>query len=166
MLIPYRGKIPRIHETTVITEGTYVCGDVTIGRHASVWFGASIRGDLAPVSIGDYSNVQDCAVIHSIPGKPVTIGSHTTIGHGAIVHAAEIGNAVLIGMNATVLDGAVVRDGAVVAAGCVVTPGTVVEPNTLFAGVPGKPIKNLGEHSAAERIAHANDYAELAKDYA
>lgn len=166
MLVSYKGIKPQVSPDAIITRGAFIIGDVKIGERSSVWFGAVIRGDVDSVEIGHTTSVQDCAVIHPNKGQPVKIGNHVTIGHSAVLHGCVIEDAVLIGMNATVLDGAVIGSGSVVAAGCVVTPNTVVPPNSLVAGVPGKVIKDLGEASKAARVDHAEHYAELATAYA
>ncbi len=166
MQIEYQGKLPVVDKTAFVADGAYLVGDVRVGAHSSIWYGACLRGDVAPITIGESTSVQDCCVLHGAGGIPVRIGNHVTIGHGAVVHACEVQDGVLIGMNATVLDGAVVQEGAVVAAGCVVTPNSVVEANTLVAGVPAKVVKRLDAASASERVAHAERYAELAKSYA
>jgi len=166
VIIEYQGKRPAIDKGAIITEGTYLIGDVTLGEGTSVWFGAVLRGDFAPIRVGRFCSIQDNAVVHPVPDRPVCIGDHVTIGHGAVVHACTVEDCALIGMNATVLDGAVVGRGSIVAAGCVVTPGTVIKPWSLVAGVPGKVLKDLGEASEQERVSHARHYWELARTHA
>lgn len=133
---------PRVHETAWIAPGAFVSGDVTLEADTSVWPSASIRGDMEAIIVGEGTNVQDGAVLHTSYGFPLTIGPKVTIGHGAVVHSAtSVGEGTLIGMNATVLDGAVIGKGCLIAAGAVVTPGTKVPDASLVAGVPGKVLK-------------------------
>jgi carbonic anhydrase/acetyltransferase-like protein (isoleucine patch superfamily) len=133
---------PQVHPDAFVHPAAVVMGDVVIAEHASVWPGASLRGDLERITIGPSSNVQDNCVIHTTQGgAPTTLGSFVSLGHGAVVHSATIGDDVLIGMRATVLDDCVVGAGSLVAAGAVLSPGTVVPENSLVMGVPGKVVK-------------------------
>ena len=115
-----------------------IVGNVTLGERVSVWPGAVLRGDCAPITVGDESNIQDCVVLHVDYDAPCTIGRRVTVGHRAIVHGATVEDECLIGMGAIVLNGARVGAGSILAAGTVIAEGTVVEPNSLWAGVPGK----------------------------
>src|SRR5512142_474650 len=94
----------KIHPTVFMAETATVVGDATIGKDASVWFGAVVRADAEPIRIGEGSNVQDTAVLHVDPGFPCTIGARVTIGHGAIIHGATGEDDVLIGMGARILN--------------------------------------------------------------
>ncbi len=165
MLLSFEDNRPTVGKEVFVAENATVIGDVTLGDHASVWFGAVVRGDMAAIRIGRGSNVQDCAVIHTAKDSETVIGDEVTIGHGAIVHACTVEDRCLIGMNAVVLDGAVIGEGSIIAAGAVVTGRTVVPPRTLMAGVPAKAVKTLPEDSLALRQAHAQNYAELAAAY-
>lgn len=148
-----------------IADTATVIGDVTLGKNTSVWFSAVIRGDLAPIVIGDYSNIQDCCVIHVSPDKGVNIGDYVTIGHGAVLHSCDIGNNVLIGMNATVLHNAEISDNCIIAAGAVVTPGMKVPKNSLVMGVPAKIVRELTEEEMEAIRENAELYVRTAKLY-
>ena len=116
-IIPLRGKTPVIGNDCFIAETATIIGDVVIGDGCSVWFGAVLRGDVAPIRLGDRVNVQDNAVIHgTFERHDTVIGSDVSIGHGAIVHGAKIQDRVLVGMGAIVLDAAVVEDDTMIAA--------------------------------------------------
>jgi carbonic anhydrase/acetyltransferase-like protein (isoleucine patch superfamily) len=141
-------------------------GEVRVGALASIWFGAVIRGDAAPIHIGEGSNVQDLCCLHADPGFPCQIGQRVTIGHGAIVHGATVENDALIGIGATVLNGAIIGSGSIVGAGALVPEGKVIPPGSLAVGVPAKVIRTLTEEDR-ERIAHAaSHYIELSRRYA
>jgi len=129
---------PSIPETAWVAATAVIRGDVTLGDHVSVWFGAVIRGDEAPVSIGAESNVQDGAVLHVSAGAPCRVGRRVTIGHRAVVHGCTVADGALIGMGAIILDGAQIGHGAIVAAGAVVPPGMVVPADTVVRGVPAR----------------------------
>ena len=118
-------------------------GDVTVEPRASVWFGAVVRGDEGPIVIGEGSNVQDNAVVHSDLGAGTEIGAHVSIGHGAVVRGARIGDEVMIGMNATVMSGAVIGARSIVGAAGFVPYGAQFPPGSLILGVPGRLIRPL-----------------------
>lgn len=148
-----------------IAENATVLGDVALGKDVSVWFGAVIRADKDKIRIGDRSNVQDNAVLHTSAGYPVMVGNDVSIGHGAILHGCRIEDRVLVGMGAIVLNGAVIGSDSILGAGTVVTEGSSIPPGSVVVGVPGKPVK---ETSAAQRehiAANARNYWTLAQGY-
>jgi len=136
------GRRPQIDATAFVHETASVVGDVRLGPRASVWAGASLRGDLETIQIGEASNVQDNCVIHTTQGgRPTILGRYVSMGHGAIVHSATIEDDVLVGMRSVVLDECVVGAGSLIAAGSVLTPGTKVPPDSLVMGTPAKVVK-------------------------
>ena len=128
-------RAPYIH------PAAFVCGDVTLGARSSVWPTAVVRGDTAPIVIGDESNVQDGTVVHVDRGVPCTIGARVAIGHRAIVHGATIADDCLVGMGAILLNRVQVGSGSIVAAGAVCPEGMVIPPNSLVVGVPGRVVR-------------------------
>ena len=147
-----------------VAANAMVMGQVKLGEGVNVWYGVTIRGDDAPITLGAQTNVQDGTVIHADPDCPHHIGERVTIGHGAICHGIEIGDRALIGMGAVLLAGSRIGEGAVVAAGCVVSENLEVPPYSLAVGVPARIVKTFDE---AARRAHADemalDYVEQAK---
>ena len=142
-----------------------VTGDVIIGNHVGIWFGAVIRADKDRVIIGDRSNIQDNCVVHTSKGFPVTIGSDVSIGHGAILHGCTIDNTVLIGMGAIILNGAKIGNGSIIGAGTVVTEGKDIPPNSVVIGVPGKIVKETDPDQQQHILTNAASYVELAREY-
>ncbi len=139
------GKTPVIGENCFIAETAVIIGDVEIGDHCSIWYGAVLRGDVNFIRIGKNTNVQDNAVIHGTYMKSsTTIGNNVTVAHGAIVHGCTLHDNVMIGMNAVVLDDSVVESNSIVAAGAMVKKGTRVESGSVYAGVPAVKIKDIG----------------------
>lgn len=136
---------PVIPDSAWIAETAVVRGDVVLGEDVSIWFGAVLRGDEAPIQVGAQSNIQDGAVLHVSEGFPCIIGSRVTIGHRAIVHGCTVEDGVLIGMGAIILDGARVGAGSLVAAGAVVSPGMEIPPGMLVLGVPARVFGPLNE---------------------
>lgn len=140
-----------------IAPNAVVFGDVTLSEKASVWFGAVIRGDAAPVRVGQRSNVQDLCVLHADPGFPCTIGDDVTIGHGAIVHGATVENEVLIGIRAVVLNGARIGTGSIVGAGALVKEGQEIPPRSLVVGIPARVARSVTDEDL-ERIRHGAEH--------
>lgn len=135
-------KAPQIHASAFVHETASVVGDVHLGPRTSVWAGASLRGDLMPIVLGEASNVQDNCVVHTTQGGwPTSIGKFVSLGHGAVVHSATLEDDVLVGMRAVILDECVVGTGSLIAAGSVLAPGTQIPPNSLVMGTPGKVVK-------------------------
>ena len=155
---------PVIDETVALGEkafvapGASVVGDVELGRFASVWYGAVIRGDEGHIRVGACSNVQDNCVLH---GK-VGIGEGATIGHGAIVHGCEIGDNSLVGMGAIVLDGARIGKDCIIGAGALVTQGKEIPDGMLAFGSPAKVIRALTPDEIEANRQNARHYVELA----
>ena len=164
-LIGYKDKYPRQHPDAMILEGAWVIGEVTLGAWASVWFGAVLRADIAPISIGAESNIQDNAVIHVDFDTPTLVGSRVTVGHGAILHGCIIEDECLIGMGATILNGAKVGRGSMVGANALVPPGMEIPPGSLVVGLPAKVIRPLKPEELAGIVESAKHYVEFAREY-
>ena len=143
-----------------------VVGDVTIAADSSFWFGAVVRGDVAPVTIGRRVNVQDVAVIHCDSGVANVIEDDVSIGHGAIVHGMRVGSGSLIGMGAKVLGRTIIGRECLIAAGAVVPPGLEVPDGMVVMGVPGKIVRPVREEELKYMRWLSRHYAELAARYA
>ena len=155
----------RIDPSAFIAPNASLLGQVTMGPEASVWFGVVIRADLAPITIGRATNIQDNSVLHVDAGKPVVLGDHVTVGHRAIVHGATVEPRTLIGMGSIILNGAVIGAESVIGAGALVTERAVIPPRSLVLGVPGKVVRSVTEKELAY-ITHAwSAYVEYAKRY-
>ena len=152
---------PQVDDSAWIAPNATLIGDVHLSAHASVWYGAVLRGDGDTIRIGEATNIQDNCVVHVDPGFPVTVGAGVSVGHGAVLHGCTVGDDVLIGMHATVLNGARIGAGSLVAAGALVTEGVDVPPGSLVAGVPGK-VRRVLTASELERVrANATEYTRL-----
>jgi carbonic anhydrase/acetyltransferase-like protein (isoleucine patch superfamily) len=150
---------PRIHHTAVIM------GAVDLADGVSVWPNAVIRADIAPVIIGENSNVQDGVIIHVNYNLPTLIGKGVTIGHNATVHGCTVEDNVLIGMGAVILDGAVIGENSIIGAGAVVSPGTQVPPGSLVLGVPGKVVRPVRPEEIEATKRNAQEYLKLAEQW-
>ncbi|MFN6090498.1 MAG: gamma carbonic anhydrase family protein [Cyclobacteriaceae bacterium] len=163
-----RGFTPQFGANCFLADNAVVVGEVVMGDECTVWFNAVVRGDVHSITIGNRSNIQDGAVIHCTYQKAKTIiGNNVSIAHNAVVHGCTIEDNVLVGMGAIVMDDAIIGSGSVIAAGAIVLPGTRVEPGSVFAGIPAKRIKEVGEEMkmVIERTAKNYPmYAEWYKD--
>jgi carbonic anhydrase/acetyltransferase-like protein (isoleucine patch superfamily) len=143
---------PRIHPTAWVADSASVIGRVALGEHASVWYGAVLRGDNEWITIGAGSNVQDGSVMHTDIGKPLTLGVNVTVGHQVMLHGCTIGDGCLIGIQAVVLNDAKIGNNCVVGAGSLVTEGREFPDNSLIVGSPAKVVRTL----TAEQIMQFN----------
>jgi carbonic anhydrase/acetyltransferase-like protein (isoleucine patch superfamily) len=142
----------RIHPSAFIAPGAAVMGDVTVGEDASVWYGAVLRGDMAPIVIGPETNLQDGTIVHVDEGEPCTIGRRVGVGHRVILHGCTVEDECLIGMGSILLNGVRIGTGSVVAAGAVIPEGMQVPARSLVMGVPGRIVRQV-DAALAERIA-------------
>lgn len=165
LVLPFGDIWPRIAEDAYLAPGAVIVGDVELGPGTSVWFNATIRGDVAPIRIGRGSNVQDNAVLHVDAGQPCRIGDDVTIGHGAIVHGCTVGNGVTIGMGAILLSRATVGVGAIIAAGALVTEDQIIEPGVLAMGIPARAKRALSEDEQEGSRDNARRYVRNAARY-
>ena len=153
-----------IDEDVYVAPGARIMGDVTIGAGSSVWPCAVIRGDVAPITIGARTNIQDGAILHGATGVAVTIGDGVTVGHGAIVHGCTVGDGALVGMGSIILNGAVIGEHALIGAGSLVTENLEVKPRTLAFGSPAREIRALTDEEVASLDDSARLYVRLASD--
>ena len=145
MLIEIDGKTPQVDDEAWIAPTATIVGSVTVEAGASIWYGAVLRADNEPITIGARSNVQDNCAFHVDVDRPVSLGEGVSVGHNAVVHGATIGSHVLVGMGAIIMNGAVIGDESMIAAGALVTEDMEVPPRSLVAGVPGKIRRELSD---------------------
>jgi carbonic anhydrase/acetyltransferase-like protein (isoleucine patch superfamily) len=153
---------PTLHATAYVHAKAVVIGNVTLGPKASVWPCAVLRGDIAPIEVGEGSNIQDGVVVHVADGLPAKVGARVTVGHLAMLHACVVGDECLIGMHATVLDGAVIGARSIVGANALVTKGTQVPPGSLVMGSPAKVVRPLTAAEQASLPGWAEKYVKVA----
>ena len=156
----YNGISPRWGKDCYFSENATIVGNVVMGDECSVWFNAVVRGDVAPITIGDRTNIQDGSCVHVTHDTgPTHIGSDVTIGHNATVHACTVRDRALIGMGATLLDDCEVGEGSIVAAGALVLQGTVIPAGEIWGGVPARYLKPAPPtDNAAHYVVYARQY--------
>jgi carbonic anhydrase/acetyltransferase-like protein (isoleucine patch superfamily) len=157
---------PQLGDHAWAAPSADLIGDVRLGAGASVWFGAVLRGDNTPLTLGDETNFQDGAIGHSDPGFPLTIGARVTVGHQAILHGCTVADDCLIGMGARILNGAVIASGSIVGAGALITEGKKFEPGSLIVGTPARVVRMVTDEEKQLLRASAAHYAEKARRYA
>jgi len=158
-------QTPCVHSEAYVAPGAFLAGAVRLGARASVWPSASLRGDIAPIQIGEESNVQDNAVIHVATGHGVSVGRRVTIGHGAIVHACTIGDESLIGMGAIILDGAIIGERCLVGAHATVLMNTIIPPGSMLVGSPAKIVRMLTAEEQQGLVSWADHYLVTSAEY-
>ena len=157
-----KARLLRIGKAYVADTAT-VTARVTLEEDVNIWYGVSIRGDDAPITIGARTNIQDNAVVHVDPDADNSIGHDVTVGHSALVHGVQVGNYVLVGMGAVLLGGSVIGDGSVIGAGALVLENTVIPPWSLVVGSPARVIRTIDpEERKAKALGHAAHYVEQA----
>ncbi len=139
MILPFEGKVPKLHESAFVVDSACIIGDVEIGRDSSVWFNTVIRGDVNYIRIGERTNIQDLSMLHVEKDLyPLFIGDEVTIGHGVILHGCRIKDRCLIGMGVIILNNAEIGEESIIGAGALIPENTVIPPRSVVLGVPGR----------------------------
>lgn len=159
------GVAPRMADSAWVADNAQVMGDVALGEGASVWFGATVRGDTETITIGEGSNVQDGSVLHADHGFPLTIGARVTVGHQVMLHGCTIGDESLIGIGAVVLNGARIGRHCLVGAGSLVTEGKEFPDGSMILGRPAKVVRELTPEQIEGLRMSAAHYVENARRY-
>lgn len=161
----YLGYVPEIAPDVYLAPTAVIVGRVRLAESVSIWPGCVLRGDVNRIEVGPRSNLQDGTVVHVGDADAAIIGADVVVGHRAVIHGCHVEDAVLVGIQATILDGAVIGAGSVVGAGALVTANTRIPPRSLVLGVPGKVVKTL---TADEEDFHrrlAGKYTRIAHNY-
>ena len=160
------GVSPEIDATAWVAPSGQVIGNVRLGAGASVWFGAVLRGDNEPITVGEGTNIQENTVCHTDMGYPLSIGRDCTIGHRAMLHGCKIEDESLIGMGATVLNGALIGRNCLIGACALITEGKEIPPGSLVLGSPGKVVRALSDEEIAGLQRSAAGYRANARRFA
>lgn len=157
-------QVPQVHPSCYIHKTAAVIGSVTLAENVSVWPGAVLRADIAPIYVGENSNIQDTACVHVNYDCPAVIGKGVSVGHGAIVHGSKIGDNCLIGMNAVVMESEI-GPNCIIGAGAVVPAGKNIPAGSLVMGVPAKIMRQLDEDEINGVLKNAREYASAIRVY-
>lgn len=165
MLFPYRGIWPTIAPSAYIAPGAVLIGDVHLGEECSVWSNAVLRGDMAPVYVGQGANVQENATVHVDADTPATIGAFCVVGHNAIVHGCTVEPGCMVAMHATLLNRCVIGSGSIIAAAALVSEDAIIPARSMVMGLPGKVRRDVTEEEVARVRANAERYIALSRHY-
>jgi carbonic anhydrase/acetyltransferase-like protein (isoleucine patch superfamily) len=149
-----------------VAPSASVIGNVILHSNASVWFGAVLRGDNDPITVGPDSNIQDGSVLHTDMGSPLTLGRGVTVGHKAMLHGCEVGDYSLIGIGAVVLNGVKIGRNCIIGANALITEGKVIPDNSLVVGQPGKVVRERDPAHIAVLQMSAEHYVQNWKRFA
>jgi carbonic anhydrase/acetyltransferase-like protein (isoleucine patch superfamily) len=175
-ILTYNGITPKIHSSNFIANNAIISGDVDIAPNCGIWFGTVIRGDVAKINIGKYTNIQDNCTVHGTRanhvqnktgdnGGPTNIGEYVTIGHNTIIHACTIKDYAFVGMGCVVMDQAIISDNSMLAAGAVLTPGKIIKSGEIWAGNPARYLRDLTKEEIDYIKISALNYYKLANEY-
>ncbi|QET02202.1 MULTISPECIES: gamma carbonic anhydrase family protein [Cupriavidus] len=156
---------PIIDDDAYVAKEATIIGNVTLKARASAWPGVVIRGDNEPIVVGEDTNLQEGAVLHTDPGRPMTLGNKVSVGHQAMLHGCTVGDGSLIGIQAVVLNGAVIGKECLVGAGALVTEGKVFPDRSLIIGTPAKVVRQLTDEDVANLYRNAETYAKRQATY-
>ena len=165
IILPYRGTMPVIDPTAFIAPTAAVIGDVTVGAGSSIWFGAVVRGDFQPITIGQNTNIQENATIHVMRDVPVRIGDNVLVGHNAVVHCSRIGDNTLIGMGSVVMGYSEIGENVVIGAGTFLPQHKRIPSNSLVFGNPAQIVRALRDDEIEALRDAAGNYADLGAEY-
>lgn len=165
IILPWEGTWPTIADDAFIAPGAVVIGNVTVGSQSSIWFQTVVRGDIAPITIGERSSVQDCTVVHVNMDAPTVIGNDVTVGHSALVHGTTVHNGVLVGMGAILMSYSEIGAGAVIAAGALIPERVTVPENAVMVGMPAKQRSELDEKQAQHLAGIPGRYVRVSRQY-
>lgn len=149
-----------------VAENAVLVGDVRVAKGASIWYQAVVRADMSPITIGEFTNIQDGCVLHCDPGEDLSVGARVTVGHLAVIHARRVGDRCLVGIHSILLGGAEVGDGCLIAAGALVREGQKIPPRSVVVGVPGKVIGQVTDAQLRDFEERARRYHETARRHA
>jgi gamma-carbonic anhydrase len=166
MIYPFIGKSPIFDESNWIAPSADVIGDVTLGHLSSIWFNATVRGDVHYIKIGAESNIQDNAVIHvTNQVSPTNIGNQVTIGHSAIIHGCTLRDRILVGMGAIIMDDADIGEDCIIGAKTLITARTKIPPRSMVLGAPAKVIRELTDEEVETILKFSQNYVKYSAIY-
>ena len=164
-IFKFKTYSPHLSHSAWIAHDANIIGKIKIMEKASVWFGATLRGDNEEIFVGEGSNIQENCVLHTDHGFPLKIGKNCTIGHSVILHGCSISDNTLIGMGSTILNGAQIGKGCLIGAGSLVTENKIIPDGSLVIGAPGKIIRKLDDEAKLSLIGSAIHYQERAAKF-
>ncbi len=166
MIYKYKDKEPDTDNALFIAESADIIGEVKLGKNSNIWFNSTLRGDIAPVIVGENTNIQDNSVLHVAHNLPCIVGDNVTVGHNVILHGTTVKDGCLIGMGAILLNNSIIGEDSVVGAGALVTEGKEFPPRSLIIGSPARRVRQITDDEIKQMRDNIEEYMELAKDTA
>ena len=165
MIYNFNNISPKIDKDSWFAPNSVLIGNVTLKKDSNVWFNATLRGDVEPITIGEGSNIQDGSVIHTDPGCPATIGKNGTVGHLVMLHGCIIEDDCLIGIGSTILNKAKIGKNSIIGANALITENKVIPERSLVIGSPGKVIRQVTDEEIKHIKENAEHYVKNYKNY-
>jgi len=165
MIYDFKDQTPKLDPNSWVAPNAVVIGNVELKKDANVWFNATLRGDIEPITVGEGSNIQDGSVIHTDPGCPATIGNNVTVGHLVMLHGCKIEDDCLIGIGSTILNKAKIGKNSIIGANSLITENKVIPERSLVIGSPGKIVRQVTEEEIKHIKENAQHYVENYKKY-
>ncbi len=163
MIREWNGHQPNVDPTAFVHETAEIIGKVTIGKHASIWPNAVLRGDIEEIVIGEETNIQDNTVVHTDPGTPTILGKGISVGHSVILHSCTVKDNCLVGMGSILLGGSIIEEECLVGAGALISPGKSFPARSLIIGMPAQVKRELTAEEIASIKVNASEYLKLAE---
>lgn len=163
MIYNYKDKKPDTENAVFIAPSADIIGEVKLGKNSNIWYNSTLRGDIAPVIVGENTNIQDNSILHVDHDTPCIVGSNVTVGHGVILHGTEVKEGCLIGMGAILLNKSVISENSVVGAGALVTEGKTFPPRSLIIGSPARRVREITDGELKKMKANIDEYIMLGK---
>ena len=158
-------KLPQLDSSVWIAPNATVIGDVRLAANVSIWWGAVLRGDNDPITIGEGTNIQDGSILHTDDGIPITMGCNITVGHMVMLHGCTVGDGTLVGIKSVVLNGAVIGKNCLIGANTLIPEGKVIPDRSVVMGSPGKVVRELTDEQLARIARNAPHYVQNAQRY-
>ena len=165
MIYDFKGHTPKLAPNSWVAPNAVIIGKVELKKDSNIWFNATLRGDVEPITIGEGSNVQDGSVIHTDPGCPTILGKNVTVGHLVMLHGCTIEDDCLIGIGSTILNKAKIGKNSIIGANALVTENKVIPERSLVIGSPGKIIREITEKEIKAIKENAQHYVDNYKKY-
>ena len=165
MFYDLKDKKPKNSGENWVAHNATIIGDVTLDKNSSIWFNATLRGDIENIHIGEGSNVQDGSVLHTDPGYPLKIGKNVTVGHMVMLHGCQISNDTLIGIGSIILNNAKIGKNCIIGANTLVTENKVIPDNSLVVGSPGKVLRKVTDEEIKSILENGKHYVDGSKKY-
>ena len=165
MIYDFNNISPKLDKDSWFAPNSVLIGNVTLKKDANIWFNATLRGDVEPITIGEGSNIQDGSVVHTDPGCPAIIGKNVTVGHLVMLHGCQISDDALIGIGSIILNNAKIGKNCIIGANSLITENKVIPDNSLVVGSPGRVLRKVTDEEIKAVLENGKHYVDFSKKY-